>query len=55
MPRALAINMPTGFIDAAMVPAIRIRSGELGSVAANIRMITPIQVIAGATVGIITG
>ena len=41
--------MPIGFIDTAIVAATKTFHGELGTMAANTRMIAPIQEISGCT------
>ena len=49
VPRALAMSMPSGFIEAASSPAISVFPGVLGTMAANIRQEAPIQEIIGST------
>ncbi len=46
-PRALAIIMPSGFMDTAMSPAIRVLRGVFGTIAAKINVMTPFHVIRG--------
>ena len=44
-----AISMLSGFIEAAMKPAITVFRGVLGTIAANIITATPTQLIIGLT------
>jgi hypothetical protein len=46
-PRACATSIPSGFIETAMRLAISVFRGELGIIAANIRMTAPTHVIMG--------
>lgn len=46
-PRARAISMPTGIIEAAISPATRVFHGGLGMIAANMRTSDPTQVNIG--------
>ena len=41
------MSIAIGFIDTAMIPAMSVLTGVLGTMAANIRTTTPIQLIIG--------
>jgi hypothetical protein len=49
VPRAFAISMPTGFIEALTSPAISVLCGGLGRMPAKMRTSGPIQVNPGST------